>query len=402
MKSIIYILTFLIGIPFLSGQDLPEIFNPVIYSSKITGIDANEFIDFTKKVKLYNKDSTLIDSTFYAASEAETTIYKKADFLSGFNIPNIDIPAQVKVKRFHAENSTTRGIIGVYNLSDDLIYLGYKGHFAKLPTPLSNLSSSEDSWVSLNHGRRPGSCYAKSLIADRYETVTERVVVKPATTRTVIIPAQYKTTKEIVLIKDDYVDISVKPMESEIITDSIEVRAASAKWTKKRKDRDCLSANPDDCLIWALIEVPAEYKVVQRTVYKGCEEGWRKFNQNECVKYDSIPAEYITIDKDSLIAPASIKVEETSEAEYETIVSKRNIKKGGFTEWKEVLCADKIDKDLIHQIQNALNIRGYDCGTKINFLSATIKSALTKFQKDQNLPVGNLDLETLKALEIKE
>ena len=34
----------------------------------------------------------------------------------------------------------------------------------------------------------PGKCYAKCLIADDYEEVTERVVVKPASKKTEIIP----------------------------------------------------------------------------------------------------------------------------------------------------------------------------------------------------------------------
>jgi len=41
---------------------------------------------------------------------------------------------------------------------------------------------------------------------------------------------------------------------------------------------------------------------------------------------------------------------------------------------------------------------GYEPGPSDNIMGARTKAALTKFQKDKNLPVGNLDLETLKAL----
>ena len=42
----------------------------------------------------------------------------------------------------------------------------------------------------------PGKCYAKCMIADRYETQTEQVLVKDVTYRTEVIPAQYETVTE--------------------------------------------------------------------------------------------------------------------------------------------------------------------------------------------------------------
>ena len=36
-----------------------------------------------------------------------------------------------------------------------------------------------------------------------------------------------------------------------------------------------------------------------------------------------------------------------------------------------------------------------------NQLDKATKTALTQFQKDNNLPVGNLNMETLRALEIE-
>ncbi|MEL6865256.1 MAG: peptidoglycan-binding domain-containing protein, partial [Bacteroidota bacterium] len=45
--------------------------------------------------------------------------------------------------------------------------------------------------------------------------------------------------------------------------------------------------------------------------------------------------------------------------------------------------------------------RGYDPGPTDNILGSRTKAALTKFQKDNSLPVGQLDMETLKALGIR-
>jgi peptidoglycan hydrolase-like protein with peptidoglycan-binding domain len=65
------------------------------------------------------------------------------------------------------------------------------------------------------------------------------------------------------------------------------------------------------------------------------------------------------------------------------------------------LCGDKVTGYTIRQIQQALKDKGYDPGPVDNILGSRTKAALTKFQKEKNLPVGNLDLDTLKALGVK-
>jgi peptidoglycan hydrolase-like protein with peptidoglycan-binding domain len=77
------------------------------------------------------------------------------------------------------------------------------------------------------------------------------------------------------------------------------------------------------------------------------------------------------------------------------------VKPGGFTEWREVLCNDKVDGYTVRQIQQALSAAGYDPGPSDNIMGARTKAALTKYQKDKGLPVGNLDFATLKSLGIK-
>jgi peptidoglycan hydrolase-like protein with peptidoglycan-binding domain len=74
------------------------------------------------------------------------------------------------------------------------------------------------------------------------------------------------------------------------------------------------------------------------------------------------------------------------------------VKPGGFTEWREVLCGEKVTGYTVRQIQAALTKAGYEPGPSDNIMGARTKAALTKFQKDKGLPVGNLDFETLKAL----
>jgi len=117
----------------------------------------------------------------------------------------------------------------------------------------------------------------------------------------------------------------------------------------------------------------------------------------DCIRVIEIPAEYGSTSRRVVKAPASTRTIEVP-AEYATVTRRNLVKKGGFTEWREVLCGDKVTGYTIRQIQSALNAKGYDAGAADNVLGVRTKAALTKFQKDNNLPVGQLDMQTLKAL----
>jgi peptidoglycan hydrolase-like protein with peptidoglycan-binding domain len=352
------------------------------------------------------------------------------------------------------------------------------------------------------------------------------------------------------------VDLERIPMQYETTTERVEISPATTKWVKRKADKNCLSANPEDCLVWCLVEVPAEYRTVSKTTAKGCPTGYTRSsrsssNREECVRVvqkaaqygerqivkatpsyreEVIPAEYATITKKRLISPATVR-EEIIPAEYKTItkrvisrpasydrvavpgeykntsysyrsgltlkpgyrwttsglvynpvydanspnyggapmppdagpganggrgavgdmlagdvpanpnsatpyvnwnsagcpagynynadsgvcsrsvevpaeyttVTKRSLsKKGGFTEWREVLCANKVTTSMVQQVQRALRSRGYDPGPIDNIIGTRTKAALIKFQKDNGLPVGNLDFKTLKMLGIDQ
>ncbi|MEO0339773.1 MAG: peptidoglycan-binding domain-containing protein [Bacteroidota bacterium] len=435
-----------------------------------------------------------------------------------------------------------------------------------------------------------GKCYAKCMIADDYETVTERVVVKAASKRVEIVPAKFETITQRILIKEPskriasaslsndlyenatervmikpaYVRYEYVPAEYETITERIMVREASkrfvprsakfktvrtqvetepevkyavgtvaqfetvtervmvreastrlervdpvyekqmervmvtpatTKWVQKKADPNCLSADPNDCLVWCLVEVPATYKSVATSVASGCPVGYES-KDGDCVRTIEVPAEYTTIRKQvvkndatanertksakyqtvvteelsaeagyeeieipaeyetvrvrkvktearinkievpaeyrnvstkklratataslagdassidgeyrdiqvqKMVTPATTRVVDVP-AKYEEVTTRKLVKKGGFEEWREILCAEQVTSYTIRQIQDALKARGYDPGPLDNLLGTQTKAALVKFQKDNKLPIGNLNLETLKALGVQ-
>ena len=372
------------------------------------------------------------------------------------------------------------------------------------------------------------------VIPATYKTVTEQVMVKPVTYRTSTVPAEYERQTEQYVTKEASTRIERVPAKYETQTETIETSPASTKWVKKKADRNCLSADPNDCLVWCLVEVPAQYRTITKKVRVGCADGYtdsgddctrtieipaeygtRTFNTvktaastrqvevpaeyktitkkvidtpastrtveipaqystitkkvvktpattrtveipaeyttrsfkvvknaastrvdrkpmitrtytttnragcpdgytadtgasaagggagstgtGDCIRVVEIPAEYGTTTRRVVKNPASTRTIEVP-AEYATVTRRNLTKKGGFTEWREVLCGDKVTGYTIRQIQSALSAKGYDAGPADNILGARTKAALTKFQKDNNLPVGQLDMETLKAL----
>ena len=370
------------------------------------------------------------------------------------------------------------------------------------------------------------------------------------------------------LIKAASVRIDRVPMQYETVTERVETKPANTKWVKRKADKNCLSADPNDCLVWCLVEVPAEYTTVTKQIPAGCAAGYTRSGRDggragassggyeECIKVTQIPAEYgsrqvvqspptvreevipaefKTITKKRIVKPATVREEiipaeygtvtrtvlkndggyvrqvvpadyrsvtlstrqglvlkpgyrwtssglvynpnysggagagagggggnnpdggagaggrggngagggygamvpgdtpvdpSSSEpysnwdtagcpagysydtgdntckrtltvpAEYATVTKKAISRKGGFTEWREVLCANEVTTAVISQVQAALASRGYDPGPADNVMGTRTKAALVKFQKDNGLPVGQLDFQTLKALGI--
>ena len=134
---------------------------------------------------------------------------------------------------------------------------------------------------------------------------------------------------------------------------------AGQEWVKKIADKNCMSADPEDCLVWCLVEIPEQQ-----------------------------------IDRYELIDTSQSK-----EYEIEYITSKRLVQKGGHVEWKEVICQPQINNLLVSQLNEALFREGIDF-TPTNKFNRTLKNALISYQRANGLPIGNLDVETLDLLGI--
>jgi len=178
---------------------------------------------------------------------------------------------------------------------------------------------------------KDGECYAKCIVPD-----------------------------DIFVNYEEYVVYTGNELEEDVDIEVLEIvlQEKSEKWVKKMMDKNCLSADPNDCIVWCLVKIPEKKEVL--TILK-----------------DTTQSENYTLKR----------------------IEKKVVReRGGYTEWKQVLCAKDITKPIIGQIQNVLRDKGYY--EKINSykMDSKTKKALTNFQKENVLPVGQLDFETLDVL----
>lgn len=278
----------------------------------------------------------------------------------------------------------------------------------------------------------------------QYETVTRVEMVRPERRQRMVVPAEYETATERVLVKPATVEIEKVPYQTRTVKRQELLRPASVRM-ERRLSPNCASPNPEDCYTWIQVEVPAEYTTVTEEVTVGCPDGYEE-RRGECVREVVVPAEYAfrevqrkvsreevveivepaeyrtvaysqvvekpsyreiiepsaysTVTRKVLKKPAE-KRKVVKPAEYEQVTRRVLVRKGGYSEWREVLCPDQQTPALLFQIYQSLRLAGFEPGAAGDRLSPQAARALADFQKDRGLPLGHLDFETLAALGVR-
>jgi hypothetical protein len=183
---------------------------------------------------------------------------------------------------------------------------------------------------------KPGSCYAKCLINDYG-----------------ILDGQ---TSFPIFIGDD---------ATGILLDTIEIKSkeSTIKWMKKKTHRNCLEINPEDCLVFCMVEIPNKI--------------------------------------DTIIVVVDTSV--TDDYAWETFDTSKSIVKGNHTEWREVVCGQEIEDGFFNTLAAALDKHGFYVVNweEKNVFMTELKAKLQEFQRANRLPIGVLDLETLEYLGLR-
>ena len=168
----------------------------------------------------------------------------------------------------------------------------------------------------------------------------------------VTFPTTYTQEDELVF---EY--IGDNPNQLGLQNKEVVIKPAIKEWRKKKQD-NCMAPNPDDCLVWCLVDIPAkteQYIIVKDT------------NQIKDFLVKTITYEYV----DQM----------------------------SHTDWAEVICQNKLTKSVIRNLKEALFNNGYQVSENDKIDKMT-QSAITQFQKDNNLAFGALTVEFLDALDI--
>lgn len=287
---------------------------------------------------------------------------------------------------------------------------------------------------------QPGECFARVLIPEttqvvteevvdqperteikviqaQYETVTETLVVKEASTAFRVIPATYETVTEQVIVEPEKTEKIVIPAQIETYTEQVLVRPAYTTWKPGAGlyGRGNAGFGPGTVNTTATtgellckVEVPAEYTTVTRT----------RVASPETTDVRVIPARYETVTKQVVAQPAQV-VEDVIPAVTETVqvrqmvtpareevisipatyktIEKREVTGGGGVEWREVLCDTNSSATQIAEIQRSLTAAGYSVPADGTFGPATL-SAMESYQRANGLPVGYLTMSTVESL----
>ncbi len=219
----------------------------------------------------------------------------------------------------------------------------------------------------------------------KYKTIEKRVLKTPVTIKKVEIPAEYKTVKVKKLVKPAQEQRAAIDAEHQEVEKRIRVSDARISWEPDGAAGDGKVTGKTLCLA----EVPAKYKTITKQVIKS----------KATVDKVAVPSEIKTMRMSKLVAPASEK-RIPIPAKHQ-IVPKRSKVSDARQEWRPVLCETNTTKDLVLQIQQALESAGFNPGVVDGVLGNATMQAIDAYQREHNLPTGGLTLQTIEKLGIK-
>jgi hypothetical protein len=276
-------------------------------------------------------------------------------------------------------------------------------------------------------------CYPQVLVPATFQAATEKVVTHEASPSFATTPVQLGYGERTVKVADAYVEYEIIPAKFGEVTESIEVErervevenlpATYRTETKRVKTKEATqqwnpacasviaedaSAVPPSCLL----ETPAEYQEVSRELVETPARTVKKI----------IPGKTQTVIRKVLLEPAqvirkevpavyeSIKLTRVEQAvrvvatpgteQSQSLPSSRKIQAERFLKMP-ALCEDNLDAAEITQLQETLQQHGYFQGKLDGVLGTDTRTALTRFQQDNQLAAGAITLQTLQKLKLR-
>ncbi len=281
---------------------------------------------------------------------------------------------------------------------------------------------------------KPGECYVRVKVPAKYETIEERLLVKPESVRYEIMPAEFKMVEKEVVVKPESITYEIVPAEYEskefevvVAPEHTQITATEPEFQSEENKVETraarlvlkLDANPlsaggllSNGEVLSLAQDPAEVKtytrsllikpaqVKQEKVAPAIEKiATQVLVKPAEVKEVKVPAEIRKLMVRELVRPAT-KKEIKVPAEYTTVTRSRLVSPERIV-WQRILCASEMTPEMITAIQTKLKEKGVEPGELNGQLSDATKAAIGQYQSQNALAQGGLTFELLDHLGIK-
>lgn len=309
---------------------------------------------------------------------------------------------------------------------------------SKLKATQAQLAAAKASGSSSNYGAsdmlppnaQPGQCFTRVWLPPQYKTVSEKrlvqeagerlevipakfgnvtkkILVQEASTKLITVPATYKTVTERVLVRPARTVTEQIPPVYETVSERIMDKAAHTTWKKGSGPIQKIDSSTGE--IMCLVEIPATYKTISKKVLKTPASTRSReipaeyrtvqkkvVDRRATTKTIEIPAKYSTVTVTEEVTPASTR--SIAIPEKYTTVTRQEVVTEGKMDWREILCETNATPQHVTSIQRALMKAGYNPGSVDGRIGPGTLRAVSAYQRAKGLPVGNLDMQTIKSL----
>lgn len=218
-----------------------------------------------------------------------------------------------------------------------------------------------------------------------YKIIKKQVVKSPATTKKIAIPAEFKTIKVRKLVAKARQKVVQVPETFQTVKKTILKSPEMIVWRPENTVEEGSPTGKKICLT----EIPAKYQTIVKEVLE----------KPATTKKVPIPDKVSEIKIQKLVSPAK-ETRVDIPAEYAT-VSKRVKISDEKLAWRSVLCETNTTKELLADIQTALQKAGFYTGPIDGAMGGQTQTALREFQKKNGLETGGITLRTLDVLGVK-
>lgn len=248
-----------------------------------------------------------------------------------------------------------------------------------------------------------GRSYYRNIKIDSTLTQIEIAFLKTYLNSFAFSPLQYDSTTQRVCtklgVKTDQATTMPVPMINYIPTPEYLLKAAATTAWQLVAERKPSNSTFD--IIWSLPEVNVQWQTITRQYPASLPKGYQAGETLLANEYWIVEPEFdlFPLYHAQAQQPLLIKLHDVNpQISYERATC---LIEHYLYDWEEIpaYCAPRPSK--IVQLQQTLQKRGYYKGVLDNIFDAEVREALIRFQKENNLPIGNLNLVTLRYLGIE-